>query len=101
MTRKEAAALLGLSTRTFSRRVADGTYKFSRTGEGQFAEVSFSYADLGLVEPKPSSAESALHPDVRVQPQYEDAAPDAPVREFRTRPAPEAPNPNLGLPDED
>jgi len=75
MTRKEAAALLGLSTRTFSRRVADGTYKFSRTGEGQFAEVSFSYADLGLQEP--SGDLLSPHPDVRVQPQYEDAAPEA------------------------
>ena len=100
MTRKQAAALLGISTRTFSRRLADGIYKGSRTGEGQFSEVSFSYADLGLVEP--SVAKLATHPDVRVAAQYEDAAPDAPVREFRTRPAPEATNPNLGLhPDDD
>lgn len=51
MTKKEAAQALGISLRTLERRMADGSVKFSR-GDEQFAEVSFTLADLGLPEPK-------------------------------------------------
>ncbi len=45
-TKKQAAALLGISPRTLDRRMKAGVYKFTRTGEGQFAELSFTHADL-------------------------------------------------------
>jgi len=93
MTRKQAAALLA-SARGHSHADLRMYLQGLTHRRRQFSEVSFSYADLGLVEP--SVAKLATHPDVRVAAQYEDAAPDAPVREFRTRPAPEATNPNLG-----
>ena len=33
--------------------LAKGTYKCTRIGEGQFSELSFTHADLGLPEPEP------------------------------------------------
>jgi hypothetical protein len=53
MTKKEACALLGISPKTLQRRMSKGVYKFTRAGEGQYAELSFSHADLGLTEPAP------------------------------------------------
>jgi len=47
-----------------------GRYQFTKTGAGQFAEVQFTYADLGLTEPSPeptpitSVAEPATVPDI-------------------------------------
>jgi hypothetical protein len=54
LTKRDACRLLGISERTLRRRMADGTYKFTRNGEGQYAEVRFTYADLGLPEPTPA-----------------------------------------------
>lgn len=51
LTKKEASKLLGISPRTLERRMASGQYKFTRTGVGQFAELSFTYSDIGLPEP--------------------------------------------------
>lgn len=48
LTKKQAADALFISTRTLDRRMKNGTYKFTRTGEGQFAEITFNPADLGL-----------------------------------------------------
>jgi Bacterial regulatory protein, Fis family len=51
LTKKEVCKLLGISPSTLTRRMAAGRYKFTRTGEGQYAEVSFTHADIGLPEP--------------------------------------------------
>ena len=53
MNKREAATLLHISPRTLERRVKAGRYTCTRAGEGQYAEVSFSYADIGLSEPAP------------------------------------------------
>jgi len=53
LTKKEACKLLGISPRTLERRMASGRYKFTRTGEGQFAELSFTYTGIGVPEPAP------------------------------------------------
>lgn len=60
MTKKEAAALLGISEKTLQRRVANGVYRCTRTGEGQYAVLSFSHADLGLPEPTPTPVVEAV-----------------------------------------
>lgn len=70
LTKKEAIELLGISPKTLQRRMASGQYKFTRNGEGQYAEVTFTYADLGLPEPA-------------------EPAPIAPVVESVTAPEPE------------
>lgn len=61
LLRKECAYLLGISTATFDRRVRAGRYGAGvKQGEGKTAERWFSYADIGLEEPKqpePSSEE--------------------------------------------
>ena len=54
LDKKQAADALYISLRTLERRMKAGVYKFTRTGEGQWAEVSFTYADLGLSEPTPA-----------------------------------------------
>jgi hypothetical protein len=54
LDKKQAADALYISLRTLERRMKAGVYKFTRTGEGQYAEVSFTYADLGLTEPSPA-----------------------------------------------
>jgi hypothetical protein len=53
LNRFQAAALLGIGERTLRRRVEKGIYQCTRVGAGDFAEVSFTYAQLGLVEPAP------------------------------------------------
>lgn len=53
MTKREACALLGISPKTLQRRMSKGVYTFTRTGEGHYAELSFTHADLGLTEPAP------------------------------------------------
>jgi hypothetical protein len=74
MNKREAAALLHISPRTLERRMKAGVYQFSRAGEGQFAEVSFSYADIGLSEPAPPAVPVPLevsHPAPRPEPVYD------------------------------
>jgi len=51
MTKKEATDLLCISDSTMTRRMKSGRYTFTRTGDGQYAPVSFTYSDLGLPEP--------------------------------------------------
>ena len=51
LNKQQASDALYISLRTLERRMKAGVYKFTRTGEGQYAEVSFTYADLGLTEP--------------------------------------------------
>jgi hypothetical protein len=53
LSKAEACALLHVSDSTMTRRMRKGVYKFTRTGEGQYAEVQFTYEGLGLVEPTP------------------------------------------------
>ncbi|MFZ0859974.1 MAG: hypothetical protein WCA27_14920 [Candidatus Sulfotelmatobacter sp.] len=53
MTKKQVCELLSISPKTLQRRIAKGQYKFTRVGDGQFAELSFTHADLGLPEPAP------------------------------------------------
>jgi hypothetical protein len=50
LNRQQACELLHISTTTLWRRIKAGTYTSNR-GEGQFAALSFTYADLGLTEP--------------------------------------------------
>lgn len=66
LTKKEACKLLGISPRTLDRRMAKGQYKFTRSGVGQFAELSFTHADIGLPEPAPVVE---LVPAVTVEPE--------------------------------
>jgi hypothetical protein len=42
--------------------MASGRYTFTRTGEGQYAAISFTHSDLGLPEPSVSNLET--HPSV-------------------------------------
>jgi hypothetical protein len=75
MTKKEACALLGISPRTLERRMTSGRYTFTRTGEGQFAELSFTHSDIGLPESSPVAvppAESKPVHDVQIRPEYND-----------------------------
>ena len=76
MTKKEACALLGISPRTLDRRMTKGIYTFTRTGEGQFAELSFTHTDIGLPEPTPEPVPvpvpvESKH-DVQIRPEYND-----------------------------
>jgi hypothetical protein len=74
MTKKEACALLGISPKTLERRMTSGRYTFSRAGDGQFAELSFTHADIGLPEPTPVPVPvkiKAAH-DVQIRPEYND-----------------------------
>jgi hypothetical protein len=67
MTKKEVCALLGISPRTLERRMQSGRYKFTK-GLGQYGEVSFTHADIGVSEPAPREAEPAppiCIPDLR------------------------------------
>jgi hypothetical protein len=49
MNKKQACELLHISNSTLDRRMKDGTYKYTKQA-GQFGEVSFTRADLGLSE---------------------------------------------------
>jgi len=69
LTKQEACALLHISDSTMTRRMRAGQYKFTRTGSGQYAAVSFTYADLGLVELSPAVAvEVVPEPEPRPAP---------------------------------
>lgn len=61
MNKKEAATALGISLRSLERRMRSGRVKFTKS-ESQFGEVSFTYADLGLLEPetRPLAAQLAV-----------------------------------------
>jgi hypothetical protein len=76
LSKAEAADLLHISERTLRRRMKAGVYKFTRTGEGQFAEVSFTYADIGLTEPEatplPATVEVKRNPAPANVGHYED-----------------------------
>ena len=52
MTFHEACLALGLSRSSFQRRMRSGTIKSKKIGEGKFAPLEFSFADLGLKEPE-------------------------------------------------
>jgi hypothetical protein len=68
LTKAEAAALLHISESTLQRRIKAGIYSCTRTGEGQYAPITFTYADLGLTEPTPPTPEREPTPRVEVQP---------------------------------
>lgn len=52
MTKKEACRLLNVSMATLTRMMHAGVVTWSRRGEGQFSELSFTHADLGLNPPE-------------------------------------------------
>jgi hypothetical protein len=88
MTKKEACALLSISPKTLQRRMSKGVYKFTRTGEGQYAELSFTHADLGLPSPVPvlepviDLAHAAPEPTPQPEPKFA-PAPLGPVERQR------------------
>jgi len=71
VNKREAADLLGISPSTLQRRVASGRYSCTRVGEGQYAVLEFSYADIGLPEP--------IVPVNVVVPEEPEPSPAAPV----------------------
>src|ERR1019366_9781622 len=79
MNKREAATLLHISPRTLERRVKAGRYTCTRAGEGQYAEVTFTYADIGLTDPTPVVIPLEIsHPElyrtpVHVEPEPEPA----------------------------
>jgi len=61
---------------TLNRRMKIGRYKFTKTGEGQYAEVSLTHTDLGLPEPFVQIIEPiVLTPAPEVEPEPETFAP--------------------------
>lgn len=56
LSRKQAADLLGISISTLQRRTKAGIYQAMKTGVGQFAEVTYTHAGIGLREPQPEIA---------------------------------------------
>ena len=73
LNKQQACELLHISPTTLWRRMKAGTYTSTR-GEGQFAALSFTYADLGLTEPTP-----AVNHDVQIAEQYDDAPLEKPI----------------------
>lgn len=53
MTKQQACELLHISESTLQRRLRAKKYTCTRTGEGQYAPITFTFADLGLTEPTP------------------------------------------------
>ena len=84
LTKREACALLSISPKTLQRRINKGQYKFTRIGEGQYAELSFTHADLGLPEPEPTPTPTPVAP--AVTPAVE-TAPAVPEPEPKIAPA--------------
>jgi len=82
LTKKEACKLLGISPRTLERRMASGRYTFTRTGEGQFAELSFTHTGIGLPEPAPVVEPV---PVVEDQPETEPAFAPSPLARLNSR----------------
>ena len=68
MTLSKAAAcgLLHISSTSLCRRIKAGVYQCTRTGEGQFSALSFTYADIGL--PEPQQAPEPIPAVAEVQP---------------------------------
>jgi len=87
MNKSEVCELLGISPKTLGRRMASGRYTFTRTGEGQYAEVSFTHSDLGLSEPTlavvpQASVDVSTHPEPAVP-----STPREPLSDHDNRPA--------------
>jgi len=51
LTKAEACALLFISESTMTRRLKAGRYKATKQGDGKFAPLVFTYAEIGLTEP--------------------------------------------------
>src|ERR1700676_907446 len=64
MNKNEAAKALGISLRSLERRMRNGRVKFTKSGDGSFSEVSFTYADLGLPEPQTTPLAVDSSPDL-------------------------------------
>jgi hypothetical protein len=62
LSKAEACALLHISESTMTRRLKAGRYKAEKQGEGKFAPLVFTYADIGLTEPV-AEVESASESD--------------------------------------
>jgi len=74
LSKKEAANLLHISLSTLERRIKAGKYTCTRTGEGQYSPLMFTYADIGLTEPAPAPvAPLDLFPAPPVMPEPEPA----------------------------
>jgi hypothetical protein len=91
MTKKQAAKALYISVRTIERRMQAGQYKFTKAA-GQFGEVTFSYVDLGLPEPKDTislpyqdepTRQRAPEPPQRAFPKREPSAIETKIEEDR------------------
>jgi hypothetical protein len=65
LSRKQAAALLGISLSTLQRRTKAGRYTATKTGQYQFAEVTYTYAGIGLPEP-------FVQPDIPIDANYDE-----------------------------
>jgi hypothetical protein len=71
-SKAQAARLLGISTRTLTRRVAAGTIRCKRVGEGQFAELAFSADELrrlGATIPEPVTVTVEAAPEPQPTPE--------------------------------
>jgi hypothetical protein len=53
ISKAQACGLLHISESTLQRRMRSGRYQFTKAGDGQYAEVRFTYEGLGLVKPTP------------------------------------------------
>ena len=89
LSKAQVCELLGISSTTLWRRLRAGTYTSTRTGEGQFASLSFSLADIGLPEPEAISAPEPSISTPRNPPpskvgSYEDVD-DLPADDFAAR----------------
>jgi len=89
LTKKEACDLLSISPKTLERRMKAGVYKFSRNGSGQYSELSFTHADLGLSEPVPVPTPEPVPVPTPV-PETAPAVPE-PTPEPKSAPAPLGP----------
>jgi len=63
LTKQQACELLHISSTTLWRRCKAGVYKFTKA-PGQFGELTFTHADLGLDDGR----SSPIFPEVRVTP---------------------------------
>ncbi|SRR5712692_71484 len=83
LSKDDACALPHISDSTMTRRMRKGVYKFTRTGDGQYAPITFTHEQLGLPtpepEPTPTVAEAQPTPAVKAKPipMPDIAAPDA------------------------
>ena len=82
LSRKQAADLLGICVKTLQRRMKDGTYKYTKIGKGQYAEVQFTYADIGLHEPvEPAPTPELVITEPLPEPEPEPVLADAEIRQ--------------------